>query len=138
MVPRERSAGVREASGEETAGRLGWAVVAMGIVGPAAVAECVVGGEARDENIADGVPDDHHIVFRDGPKDGKKRSTVHWRDIWSSAVARGRGPALGVGACHGRRHEASIPVWAAGGARGWAPRSKVSMMIMRPPQLGQG
>ena len=25
-----------------------------------------------------------------------------------------------------------------GGARGWAPRSKVSTMIMRPPQHGQG
>ncbi len=76
-------------------------------------------------------------------------------DAWQPM--RGAGAALGKAAlwpvenrCHGRapfgrgaplevvsgdRHELSIP---GGGARGGQPRSKVSMMIMRPPQQGQG
>ena len=35
-------------------------------------------------------------------------------------------------------HEASIRIGTVGRYRGVEPRSKVSMMIMRPPQQGQG
>ena len=41
--------------------------------------------------------------------------------------------ALGSGE---RRHDASLVIGRVGGARGPAPRSKHSMMIMRPPQEG--
>jgi hypothetical protein len=34
-------------------------------------------------------------------------------------------------------HELSSPIDGVGHSRGWQPGSKVSMMIMRPPQQGQ-
>ena len=37
-----------------------------------------------------------------------------------------------------RRHDVLIWVGSMGGARGWALRSKVSTMIIRPPQHGHG
>ena len=62
-----------------------------------------------------------------------------------SAVAGGD-PAMLKGGiarrcAYERDHELSIPiarVGGAGGYRGVAPRSKVSMTIMGPPQHGQG
>jgi hypothetical protein len=35
------------------------------------------------------------------------------------------------------RHELSSPIDGTGHSRGWQPGSKVSMMIIRPPQQGQ-
>ena len=51
--------------------------------------------------------------------------------LWPAAQAGIHG-AYRNGDCHG------LTSWCGGGARGQAPRSKVSMMIMAPPQHGQG
>src|SRR5271169_237387 len=62
---------------------------------------------------------------------------------WSSAAEAGRwAAALVVGVRAWRpgdgAHEVSILIGTVGRYRGVEPRSKVSMMIMRPPQQGQG
>jgi len=97
-----------------------------------------VGFEGHDETVAVGAAADGHSVYRGFRKDEKMPLTVPWSVAWSSAIARGQGPAFGVGACIDRRHGALIHPNEAGGARGWCPRSKVSMTIMRPPQHGHG
>ena len=113
-------------------------VRAMGIVGWAWVAGWAADYGGRQENVLDGAGDDRRGVCRGCREDGIVVSTVPWVLAWSSAIARGQGPVLCVGACSERRHGAPIRPNEAGGARGWCPRSKVSMTIMRPPQHGQG
>src|SRR6267154_4959177 len=54
-----------------------------------------------------------------------------------------RGPAakassVGAPCCRERHHDVSILIGLGGGVRGVEPGSKVSMMIMRPPQHGHG
>ena len=61
---------------------------------------------------------------------------------WSNEAVPGRSAAaLVVGVWAWRSgdgaHEVSILIGAVGRYRGVEPRSKVSMMIMRPPQHGQ-
>ncbi len=45
---------------------------------------------------------------------------------------------IGVSRFGDRHHDAAIPILLVGGARGSPPRTKVSTMIMAPPQHGQG
>ncbi len=63
--------------------------------------------------------------------------------LWTYTVVAGREPAVRAVVLSGmdprdRHHRLSTPRPWIGGARGWLPRSKVSMMTMGPPQLGQG
>ena len=58
---------------------------------------------------------------------------VSWRPVWQDdAVASRKPEARVIGIQVSVGHERS------GGARGWAPRSKVSTMTMGLPQQGQG
>src|SRR5712692_8205671 len=69
-----------------------------------------------------------------GRIDGRRLVGKNWRECALSASA--------IAAWQlGHRHEVSIlivVIGAVGRCRGAEPRSKVSMMIMRPPQQGQG
>jgi len=71
-----------------------------------------------------------------------RRSVRRWR--FGPSIARaGRGPAaqassIGTSCSRERHHDVSILISLDGRMRGVAPRSKVSMMIMRPPQHGHG
>ena len=70
-------------------------------------------------------------------------TTVLRPDFGPRAALAGRGAAGKAkrlrGSCFGGRHpEVSLPSGLVGGARGAPPRSKLSMMIMGPPQRGQG
>ena len=63
--------------------------------------------------------------------------------LWTYTVAAGREPAVRAIVLAGvdlwdRHHGLSVPRRWIGGARGWLPRSKVSMITMGPPQQGQG
>ena len=87
--------------------------------------------------MATGTAEGRHEVCGACGKDGKTLWTAPRDDGWSNAMVRDHG-STGVGACGDRGHGGSVAVLAPGGARGWAPRWKVSMMIMRPPQHGQG
>jgi hypothetical protein len=72
--------------------------------------------------------------------------SVMGRHICASVVAAGPQPALGEAVTQSSRwsdlgHDVSIlmvMIGPVGRCRGVEPRSKVSMMIMRPPQHGQG
>ena len=66
-------------------------------------------------------------------------ATMRRPDLGRAEALAGRGPAAWATGLHACRlidgHGLSAP---SGGARGAAARSKVSMMIMRPPQQGHG
>ncbi len=136
-LPRARSAGVGQASGEETAGRLrsaerharpmgswgsgdgfgaaGQRLDGDGVGGWSAQTVVIRGsGRARRQRLAPDGPDRRR---------GRQRGTV-----------AGREPA----AWADRRHGHLLPPAGGGGARGAWPGSKVSMTIMGPPQQGQG
>ena len=64
-----------------------------------------------------------------------------WRWIWPYRTVSGREPGewvIGIGVLGLGHHEVLVASRGSGGARGSDVRSKVSMMIMRPPQRGQG
>src|SRR6266851_397915 len=82
-----------------------------------------------------------------GRIDGRRLVGKNWREcaLSASAIVAGQEAtknASGFAAWQlGHRHEVSIlivVIGAVGRCRGAEPRSKVSMMIMRPPQQGQG
>src|SRR5216683_975290 len=82
-----------------------------------------------------------------GRIDGRRLVGKNWREcaLSASAIVAGQEAtknASGFAAWQlGHRHEVSIlivVIGAVGRCRGAEPRSKVSMMIMRPPQQGHG
>ncbi len=144
-VPRARAVGVGQASGEETAGGLGAAVRGAGSMG---IRGSRVGGGSSGGLIdySDvGVAAPARWVFQGVGWVERQRLVLEagrWRRIRQSRGVAGRGPVAAARRLWAwrrvDRHGSSIPSRRVGGARGGAPGSKVSMMIMRPPQLGHG
>ena len=136
-LPQARSAGVGQASGEETAGRLGSAerhARAMGIR--------VSGdgyGAARPRLDGDGVGgwSAQTVVIRGSGRARRQRLAPNGLDRrrgWQRGTVTEREPA----AWADRRHVHLLPPAGGGGARGAWPGSKRSMTTMAPPQHGQG
>jgi len=73
------------------------------------------------------------VLPAEGDADGRCRRRV----AGAGEVARSDGSGVGGWrqGCDG--HELSSPIDGIGHSRGWQPGSKVSMIIMRPPQQGQ-
>ena len=69
----------------------------------------------------------------EGGADGRCRRSVAGAE--EMAVSGESGDGGWRQRCDG--HEVSSPIGGIGHSRGWQPGSKVSMMIMRPPQQGQ-
>jgi hypothetical protein len=78
-----------------------------------------------------------HLMLRvlpaEGGADGRCRRSV--AGAGEIAGSDGSGDRGWRERCDG--HELSSPIDGMGHSRGWQPGSKVSMMIMRPPQQGQ-
>ena len=73
------------------------------------------------------------VLLAEGGAEGRcRRSAAGAREMAGSDERGDRGWRQG---CDG--HELSSPIDGIGQSRGWQPGSKVSMMIMRPPQQGQ-
>ena len=73
------------------------------------------------------------VLPAEGGADGRcRRSVAGASEIAASHGSGDRGWRQG---CDG--HELSSPIDGMGHCRGWQPGSKVSMMIIRPPQQGQ-
>ena len=68
-----------------------------------------------------------------GGADGRCRRSV--AGAGEIAASDGNGDGGWRQGCDG--HELSSPIDGTGHSRGWQPGSKVSMMIIRPPQQGQ-
>jgi hypothetical protein len=73
------------------------------------------------------------VLPAEGGADGRcRRSVAGASEI---AASHGSGDGGWRQGCDG--HELSSPIDGMGHCRGWQPGSKVSMMIIRPPQQGQ-
>ena len=73
------------------------------------------------------------VLPAEGGADGRCRRSV--ASAGEMAASDGSGERGRRQRCDG--HELSSPIGGIGHSRGWRPGSKVSMMIMRPPQQGQ-
>ena len=73
------------------------------------------------------------VLPAEGGTDGRCRRSV--ADAGEIAASDGSGDGGWRQGCDG--HELSSPIDGMGHSRGWQPGSKVSMMIIRPPQQGQ-
>ena len=73
------------------------------------------------------------VVPAAGGADGRCRRSV----AGAGEIAAWHGSGDGGWRQGGDGHELSSPIDGIGQCRGWRPGSKVSMMIMRPPQQGQ-
>ena len=73
------------------------------------------------------------VLPAEGCADGCCRRSV--ADAGEIAASDGSGDRGWRQRCDG--HELSSPIDGIGHSRGWQPGSKVSMMIIRPPQQGQ-
>ena len=114
-------------------GRAGW-----GEMGRRGSAETLDTAETRNRCIAE----------RIGSVAGRRLGSPLGTNVTvgRSTTLADRGPAMevtGLGACglRERSHEVSIRIVTIGSVgwdRGEPPRAKISMMIMRPPQHGQG
>ena len=140
-------AGVRKPPREEIAGRDGWAARALwrfdrhgwgagwARLGSGAMMDCAGAAEPMASAVL-GDAGRRRSRLDLGPEPGvRARVTVAGRRP-VKRTSRFAAPELGRG-----RHDVSIlmaRVGATGRYRGWVPRAKVSMMIMRPPQQGQG
>ena len=73
------------------------------------------------------------VLPAEGGADGRYRRSV--AGAGEIAASDGSGDEGLQHGCAG--HELSSPIGGMGHCRGWQPGSKVSMVIMRPPQQGQ-
>jgi hypothetical protein len=73
------------------------------------------------------------VLPAEGGADGRCRRSV----AGASEIAAADGSGDGGWRQRCADHELSSPVDGIGECRGWQPGSKVSMMIIRPPQQGQ-
>ena len=73
------------------------------------------------------------VLPAEGGADGRCRRSV--AGAGEIAASDGSGDGGWRQGCDG--HELSSPIDGMGHSRGWQPGSKVSMMIIRPPQQGQ-
>jgi hypothetical protein len=73
------------------------------------------------------------VVPAEGGADSRCRRSV--ADAGEIATSGGSGDGGWREGCDG--HELSSPIDGMGRCRGWHPGSKVSMIIIRPPQQGQ-
>jgi hypothetical protein len=73
------------------------------------------------------------VLPTEGGADGRWRRSV--AGAGEIAASDGSGDGGWRQRCDG--HELSSPIDGIGHSRGWQPGSKVSMMIIRPPQQGQ-
>ena len=73
------------------------------------------------------------VLPAEGGADGRCRRSVAGAGEIAGSVRSGEGGWRQR--CDG--HELSSPIDGMGHSRGWQPGSKVSMMIIRPPQQGQ-
>ena len=73
------------------------------------------------------------VLAAEGGADGRCRRRV--AGAGEIATSDGSGVGGWRQGCDG--HELSSPIDGIGHSRGWQPGSKVSMIIMRPPQQGQ-
>jgi len=143
-LPRARSAGVGQASGEENRGP-GWTRWCRRLWGFDGRLRSASVWRARRGRVAarrSGQSIDLGAGFGVVPP---RSARVAWRHdgFCACAVVAGREPAIWAVDfvemdLWDRRHGLAIPVASVGGARGSLPRSKVSMTIMRPPQQGHG
>ena len=74
------------------------------------------------------------VLPAEGGADGRCRRSVAGAGEIAASDRRSGDGGWRQG-CDG--HELSSPIDGVGHCRGWQPGSKVSMMIMRPPQQGQ-
>ena len=73
------------------------------------------------------------VLPAEGGADGRCRRSV--TGAGEIAASHGSGDGRWREGCDG--HELSSPIDGMGHCRGWEPGSKISMMIIRPPQQGQ-